>query len=68
MIVLEVEPYCQECLSFEPDVEKPEKVIGWASNEKEELILGDTVIRCEYRNRCKNLCRYLAKQQDKDQS
>lgn len=51
MIVLEVEPYCQECLSFEPDVEKPEKIIGWGENKKEEYILGDTVIRCEYRNR-----------------
>lgn len=60
MITLDVKPYCQSCLDFEPDVEKPEKLYG----ESIEYIISDTVIRCRYRKRCEAIKRYLDKQKE----
>ena len=58
MIRLEVEEYCQQCLDFSPDVIKPERVYFGES----EMILSDTIIRCEYRKRCAGIRRYLEHQ------
>ena len=53
-IKLEVQPYCGACLDFEADVIKPNKVYSG-----EEIILGDTVVRCEHARRCENIRKYL---------
>lgn len=64
MIRLEVEPYCQDCLDFEPDVTKPTRM--YAADEVVGA-LGDTVVRCEYRNRCRAVKRYLEQQMKGEQ-
>ena len=58
MILLEVEDYCQQCLDFTPDVVKPDR----HHTEDGELVLGDTIVRCEYRKRCAGIRRFLEKQ------
>ena len=55
-IKLEIKEYCQDCLDFEADVSKP---IRMYANDDAVGSYGDTVIRCEYRNRCRALARYL---------
>lgn len=67
MIKLEIEPYCEECMNFSPDVVKPEKSILYGFNhntgEREEVVsVSDTIIRCEGRRNCSNILRYLEKQ------
>lgn len=52
MIRVEVEKYCSECLDFQPDVEKPQKLYT-------DITVTDTVIRCENRKRCEHIRRYL---------
>ncbi len=64
MIRVEVEEYCQNCLDFNPDVTKPQRVI--APMTEEPLHLGNTVIRCSYRNRCASIKRYLERQSKGD--
>lgn len=61
MIVLDIQPYCQDCLVFDPDVERPQKVY----NLDEELIISDTVIRCSRRRTCAGIKRYLEKELSK---
>lgn len=56
MIRLDVEHYCDNCLDFKPDVQFPEK---YYFGDLEPIYLDDTIIRCENRNRCKNLVRHL---------
>lgn len=58
MIVLDIQPYCQDCLVFDPDVERPQKVYSL----DEELIISDTVIRCSRRKTCAGIKRYLEKE------
>lgn len=58
MIRLEVENYCHSCSDFHPDVFGPEKVFAG----KEEIIVTDTVVKCEYRKRCNAIKRYLEQQ------
>lgn len=58
MIVLDIQPYCQDCLVFDPDVERPQKVY----NLDEELIISDTVVRCSRRRTCAGIKRYLEKE------
>lgn len=55
MIKLDLEPYCQECLQFEPEVEKPVVYYG----DQEVYYGGDTIIRCESRYICKRIKNYL---------
>lgn len=61
-IKLEVEDYCQECMDFSADVAAPVKahIPG-----QDDLILTDTIVRCEYRNRCRAIKRYLERQKTK---
>lgn len=56
MIRVDIHEYCQKCLDFEADVERPVKMFSG-----EEVIQTDTVIRCEYRGRCEAIRRYLEK-------
>ena len=58
-IVLEVQPYCANCLDFEADVTKPGKVY----TNYDEIVLGDTIIRCEYARRCENIRKYFIRQE-----
>lgn len=58
MIRVEVEPYCQQCLDFEPDVTKPERCMF----EGEEFVFTDTVIHCKHRKRCASIVRFLERQ------
>ena len=58
MIRVRVEEYCHACLDFCPDVTKPNKVML----PDGDLVLGDTVIQCEYRKRCENIRKYLMRQ------
>lgn len=60
-IQLDIQPYCQGCLVFDPDVERPQKVY----NLDEELIISDTVIRCSRRRTCAGIKRYLEKELSK---
>lgn len=62
MIRVEVEEYCSECLDFQPDVEKPQKLYANVTEitmTDTEIIVTDTVIRCENRKRCEHIRRYL---------
>lgn len=63
MIVLEVEDYCHDCPDFEADVQKADI---WAGIDEEIWNFGDTVIRCEYRERCRSIRRYLKKDMEKE--
>lgn len=65
MIVLEVEDYCDEgCLAFKPDVTEPTKTYSWNG---EVTSCTDTIIRCERRNICRQLKRYLEKRVKTDE-
>ena len=58
MIKLDVKDYCQWCMVFSPDVTMPTKYYG----SGEEIIVGDTIVQCEYRKRCEAIRRYLEHQ------
>lgn len=64
-IKLEVEDYCQECMDFNADVAGPVKV---QISGQDDLILTDTIVRCEYRNRCRAIKRYLERQKAKEET
>ena len=55
MIKLEVEEYCQDCLDFNPDVIKPERIRTEGGN----TYYTDTVVQCKYHKRCSGITRYL---------
>lgn len=56
MIRLEVQPYCDDCMEFEPDVERP--IAFYADFEIIEK-MGDTIVRCQHRKHCKSLVDYI---------
>lgn len=62
MIRLEVQPYCSECCDFDPDVTKPEKIIGFNGF----VMVGDTIVRCSYAKRCEAIKRYLSKRTNEE--
>ena len=55
MIRLEVQPYCQDCLNFEPSVTRPMRIPG----VDDPAALTDTIVRCEWAKRCANIQKYL---------
>ena len=55
MIYLEIEPYCHECQDFSADVVKSEKKLS----DDGEVSRTNAAVRCEYRNRCRAIRRYL---------
>ena len=61
-IKVEVKPYCDHCLEFEPDVVKPTKI----PREDGESVLGDTFVRCKYTKRCENIAKYMMRQKKLD--
>lgn len=63
-IVLDVQPYCMKCLDFEANVAKPSKV---CTLDTGEIILGDTVVRCEHARRCENIRKYFERLEKKNE-
>lgn len=55
MIKLDIRPYCNDCLDFEPDVERPNTM----HSDYELYICGDTVVRCENRDKCERIRKHL---------
>ncbi len=65
-IRLEVQQYCSNCLDFEPDVTKPERVNLYSHDVPVYGTFGDTIIHCKNANRCASLVRYLNRQNVKE--
>jgi hypothetical protein len=65
MIKLEVEGYCHDCLDFTPCATKPDRI---SIPGQEDLVMGDTIVRCEYRRRCAGITRYLKHQNEVEAS
>lgn len=61
MIELEIKEYCNDCLEFEPEVERPTRVC-YSNGEAK---LGPTIVRCANHRRCEAMRRYLVKQMEK---
>lgn len=66
-IKLEIQPYCENCTIFDADVERPRKLYktGATVIDPYEVFQTDTIVRCEYRNTCTGLMRYLEKERQK---
>ena len=62
MIKLDVQPYCEDCLMFEADVEKPARMYGCDGIREAALIQTDTIVRCSRRKLCEGLKRHLEKE------
>lgn len=64
MIRIEVEPYCNDCPAFEPDVEQPQRCFA------DDILFyqTDTVVRCKKRKHCARLVQYLRKQNEVHQN
>lgn len=61
MIKLDIQPYCDQCVMFDADVEKPARTYG-CDGVRETVIQTDTVVRCSRRKLCEGLKRYLEKE------
>lgn len=57
MIKLEVEDYCHSCGYFEAEVTGPVTLYRMG---EDDVVFGDTIIRCSYRDRCKNINKFLS--------
>lgn len=57
MIRLDIKEYCDWCCDFEPDVTAPAKLYAG-----EDIVMGDTIIRCTHAKRCEAIRRYLMRQ------
>lgn len=56
-IRLEIEPYCDNCDEFQPEVNK-----NAAYNDlTDDLMYCDTIITCKHANMCRSIKRYLDK-------
>lgn len=55
MISLDVENYCHNCSEFEPDCQ----TIKYMSDGK---IIVDTLVKCEHKDRCRNIKTYIEQQ------
>ena len=64
MIRIEVQPYCDACCDFDPDVKKPEKMFY----NDGAFFQSDTIIRCKNAKRCESIKRYLDSQTKKEDS
>lgn len=62
MIRIDVQPYCQDCLDFTPELEPAVSYYA----DFEEYSRSDTIIRCAKKKRCEGLVRYLRKQLEKE--
>lgn len=64
-IKLEIQPYCECCTVFDPDVERPEKLCTMCADGSSDVYITDTIVRCRRRNTCAGIKRYLEKQMQK---
>ena len=62
MIKLDIQPYCEDCLMFEADVEKPARMYGCDRIREAAIIQTDTIVRCSRRKLCEGLKRHLEKE------
>lgn len=62
MIKLDIQPYCEDCLMFEADVEKPARMYGCDGVREAAIIQTDTIVRCSRRKLCEGLKRHLEKE------
>lgn len=67
MIELTIDPYCQNCPEFEPDVDKDIRTY----RSSDFRLIGpitecDTTITCKHALRCKSMVRQLKKEQEKN--
>ena len=67
MIKLTVDPYCENCPEFEPDVDKD--IHTYRSSDFR--LIGtvaecDTTITCKHKLRCESMIRQLKKEQEKN--
>lgn len=69
-IRLEIQPYCESCCDFDPDVTKPEKETLLLHDYRNLIDKGvvvrqtDTIVRCKYAKRCEAIRRYLSQQKE----
>lgn len=63
-IKLDVRPYCENCMIFDADVERPTKLYG---NDL-PLHQTDTIVRCSRRSTCAGLTNYLRKELQKGET
>ena len=68
MIKLDIQPYCENCLMFEADVEKPARMYGCDGIREAAIIQTDTIVRCSRRKLCEGLKRHLEKEMKEGQS
>lgn len=61
MIKLDIQPYCEECMMFDAEVQGPEKLYGY-DGTRETIFQSDTIVRCTNRKRCEGIRRYLEKE------
>ena len=61
MIKLDIQSYCEDCLMFDADVEKPTRMYGCDGIREAAIIQTDTIVRCSRRKLCEGLKRHLEK-------
>lgn len=66
MIRLDIQPYCNACCDFDPDVTKPERSTLIAGPDAVTVVQSDTIVRCKYAKRCESIKRYLDSQTKKE--
>ena len=66
MIRVDVQPYCDSCCDFEPDITKPTKSSFATAFNEITVVQSDTIIRCKYAKRCESIKRYLDSQSKKE--
>ena len=59
MIELKVEDYCQECPDFKADVDKS------CQRYYDHRLHAITIVRCEWAERCKQICKRFSKIQER---
>ena len=67
MIKLDIQRYCEDCLMFDADVEKP-RLYGCDGIREAAIIQTDTIVRCSRRKLCEGLKRHLEKEMKEGRS
>ena len=66
MIRLDIQPYCEQCCDFDPDVTKPVK--NTIYSDEPIVLQTDTIVRCKNAKRCEHIKRYLEQQSRGDKT
>ena len=66
MIRLDIQPYCEQCCDFDPDVTKPVK--NTIYSDEQIVLQTDTIVRCRNAKRCEHIKRYLEQQSRGDKT